>query len=88
MTFPFLPQCTHYQGTITMHLASSRSFTKAWNSRNARTLIVNTANYGVQRPVIMTETGSGVIVKQTTMSQTATIFTAAAENGQETENVW
>ena len=71
-----------------MHLASSRSFTKAWNSRNARTLVVNTAKYGAQRPVILTKIRNGVTVRRTTMSQTVTIFTAAAENGQETENVW
>ena len=71
-----------------MHLVSSRSFTMAWNSRSARALAVNTTKYGVQRPVILTETGNGVIARQTTMLQTAWIFTAAAENGQETENVW
>ena len=71
-----------------MHLASSRSFTMAWNSRTARALDVNTTRYGVQRPVIMTETRNGVIARQTMMSQTARIFTAAAENGHETENVW
>lgn len=71
-----------------MLLASSRSFTMAWNSRNAHALTVNTVKYGVRRPVIMTETGNGDTARQTTMSQTAGIFTATAENGQETENVW
>ena len=86
LTFLSFSQCIHYQGTITMHLASSRSFTMAWNSRSARTLTVNTAKYGVQRPAIMTETGNGVIVRQTTMSPTARMFTAAVENGHEMEN--
>lgn len=68
-----------------MHLASSRLFSMVWNSQTARA--VNTTRYGVQPPVIMTETGSGVTVRQTTMSQTAGIFTTAAENGHVTENV-
>ena len=71
-----------------MHLAFSHSFTMTRSSQSARPLALNTTKCGVQPPVTLTETGNGVIARQMTMSQTAWIFAAAAENGQERENVW
>ena len=83
-----LSQCIHYQETTIMHLASSRSFTTGWNSRNVRTGDVNTTSLGVQRPVTTTKIRNGVIARQTMMSQIAWIATVVAEIGHETENVW